>query len=81
MRSILVQRRWTGFECTSSGGLAQSVSAWPEVLLLPLFIVQGAIGFHDSSFPNVMMRGVCTSKVLYANAAFPGGARFLWRVG
>ena len=32
------------------------------LLFLPSFTAQGAIGFHDSSSPNVMMRGVHTRK-------------------
>ena len=51
--------------------------------LLPLsspgwcFLASGslvrALGFHDSSFPNVMERAVYTCKELYANAVFSGG--------
>ena len=48
------------------------------LLFLPSFTAQGAIGFHDSSSPNVMMRGVYTRKDLNATAVFSGGARFPW---
>ena len=55
--------------------LAPNVSDNAEVLSLPSFTVQEAFGFHGSSFPNVMKRGVYTRKDLYANAAFTGGTR------
>ena len=58
--------------------LAPNVSDCAEVLSLPSFTVQEVIGFHDSSFPNVMKYGVYTRKDLYANAVFSGGTRFLW---
>ena len=58
--------------------LMPNVSDCAEVLFLPSFTAQGAIEVHDSSFPNVMMRGVYTRKDLCANAGFSGGARFLW---
>ena len=58
--------------------LAPSVSDCAEVLLFPSFTVQGAFGFHKSSFPNVMKCDVYACKDLYANAGFSGVARLLW---
>ena len=57
--------------------LAPNVSDCAEVVSLPSFTVQGVIGFHDSSFQNVMKCGVYTRKDLYANAVFSGGTRLL----
>ena len=47
--------------------LAPNVYGCAEVLSLPSLIVQGAFGFHESSFPNVMKYVVCISKELYTN--------------